>query len=88
MEFEITRLSSKGQVVIPAGMRKGFKEGEKLLLIRNENKIVLSKASELDNKLKEDLIVAKRVEAAWKEIGQGKGIRMSIDDFLKEMKSW
>lgn len=88
MEFEITKLSSKGQIVIPSNLRKGFNEGDRLIMIRQGNKIVLSKASEIDKKLKEDLEVAKQVEEAWKEIEEGKGTRMSVEDFLKEMKTW
>ncbi len=38
--------------------------------------------------LREDLIFAKRTEEAWQEIDEGNCIRMSSDDFLKEIKKW
>lgn len=88
MEIEITRLSSKGQIVIPNTMRKGFKEGEKIILIKQGNKIILKKASEMDEQLKEDFEFARRTEEAYKRIEAGKGITMDFDDFIKEMKKW
>lgn len=88
MEFEFVKLSSKGQIVIPASMRHDFKEGDKLILIRNEDKIILEKASALSEKLKEDLEFARRTEEAWKQIEQGKCKTMEFDKFIKEMKKW
>lgn len=88
VEIEITRLSSKGQIVIPSSMRKGLKEGEKIVLIRYGNKIILKKASDMDEQLKEDLEFARRTEEAYKRIEAGKGITMDFDDFIKEMKKW
>jgi AbrB family looped-hinge helix DNA binding protein len=43
MEIEITRLSSKGQVVIPLDMRKDLREGDKLIIIRKDDEIILRK---------------------------------------------
>ena len=87
-QVDITKMSSKGQIVIPQELRKDFNEGDKILVIRNDDQIILKKADKFDKQLKEDLIVAKRVEEAWKEIDEGKGVRMSVEDFLKEMKNW
>ena len=88
MEFEIARLSSKGQIVIPSNLRKDFKEGEKILVIRDRDRIILKKANKLDKNLEEDLEAAKEVEEAWKEIEQGKFKRMSAEDFLSEVRSF
>ena len=88
VEIDITRLSSKGQIVIPLEMRKGFKEGEKLMLIRDKDKIILRKASEMDETFKEDLEFARRTDEARKRIEAGEGITMEFDDFIKEMKKW
>ncbi len=88
MEIALTRISSKGQIVIPAGFREDMKEGDKIIVIRNKDQIILKKANKFDKNLEEDLEVARRVEEAWKEIEEGKGVRMSIEDFLKEIKSW
>ncbi len=88
VEIDITRLSSKGQIVLPLGMRKGFKEGEKLVIIRNKNQIILKKASEMDEQFKEDLEFARRTEEAYKRIEAGRGITMEFDKFIEEMKKW
>jgi len=88
MDIAITRMSSKGQIVIPAEMRKGFQEGDKLLLIQNNGQLIMKKASKLDTILKEDLEFAKRTEEAWKRIEEGKGVKMDFDDFIREIKKW
>jgi len=88
MDVAITRMSSKGQIVIPVEMRKGFQEGDKLLLIQNNDQLIMKKASKLDAVLKEDLEFARRTEEAWKRIEEGKGIKIDFDDFIKEMKNW
>ncbi len=87
-QIDITKMSSKGQVVIPLELRKDIKEGDKLVVIRNNDQIILKKADKFDKNLEEDLEFARRTEEAWKEIEAGKGIRMSAEDFLKEIKTW
>ena len=44
MQIDTTKMSSRGQVVIPLGMRKDIKEGDKLIVIRRDNEIVLKKS--------------------------------------------
>jgi len=88
MEIAITKLSSKGQIVIPLEMRRDIKEGEKLILIKNKDQLIMKKATDIDKNLKEDLEFAKRTEEAMKRIESGKGIRMDFDEFIKEMKKW
>jgi len=88
MEVAMTKMSSKGQVVIPVEMREGINEGDKLVIIQNEDQLILKKASKLDKNFEEDLEFAKRTEEAWKRHDQGKFKRMGFDDFLKEIKKW
>ena len=88
MEFAITKMSSKGQIVIPAAMRTDIEEGEKLLLIQNDKHLIMKKASDLDKNMAEDIEFARRTEEAWKRIEQGKGIKMDFDKFIDEMKKW
>ncbi len=87
VQIDITKMSSKGQVVIPQELRKDFNEGDKLVVIRNNDQIILKRADKFDKQVEEDIIVAKRVEEAWREIEQGKFKRMSGEDFLKEIRS-
>ncbi|MDO8741478.1 MAG: AbrB/MazE/SpoVT family DNA-binding domain-containing protein [Candidatus Woesearchaeota archaeon] len=88
MDIAITRMSSKGQIVIPAEMREGINEGEKLVIIKNKHQFILEKASDLDKNLEEDLEFARRTEEAWKRYEKGEFIEMDFDDFLKEVEKW
>jgi AbrB family looped-hinge helix DNA binding protein len=87
IQIDITRLSSKGQIVIPAELRKDMKEGEKILIIRDNDKIILKKTDSMDKNLKEDLEFARRTEEAWKEIEQGKGKSYTLEEFHKHLKN-
>ena len=88
MDIALTKMSSKGQVVIPAEMRENITEGEKLLIIKNKNQLIMKKANEMNKNLKEDLEFARRTDEALKRIEKGKGIRMDFDKFIEEMKKW
>lgn len=88
MDVAITKMSSKGQVVIPAEMRKGITEGEKLLIMQNGGQLIMKKANKLDSNFIADLEFAKKTNEAWKRIKEGKGVRMDFDDFINEMKKW
>jgi AbrB family looped-hinge helix DNA binding protein len=88
MEIAITKMSSKGQVVIPSEMRKGLREGEKLLMMQSKDQWILKKASSLEKDLADDLAFAKKTQAAWKRIEFGKSMKMDFDDFLEELKKW
>ena len=81
-------MSSKGQIVIPKDMREDLSEGEKLVVIKNGNQIILKKMKDFDKNLEEDLEFAKRTEEAWKSYDRGEFISMGAGDFLKEIKKW
>lgn len=88
MDIAITRMSSKGQIVLPIEMRSDIKEGEKLLIIRNEGNIILKRASKLDVQLEEDLAFGRKTEEAWKRLAAGEGVTMEFDAFIKELSRW
>ncbi|MCD6229968.1 MAG: AbrB/MazE/SpoVT family DNA-binding domain-containing protein [Candidatus Diapherotrites archaeon] len=88
MDVGITKMSTKGQIVIPIDLRGEFDIGEKLVVIKTDKKLIIKKASELDNNLAEDLEFAKRTEEALQRIEHGKGTEMKFDDFISEMKKW
>ncbi len=88
MDVAITKMSSKGQVVIPAEMRKGIKAGEKLLIIENKDQWILKKVKDFDKNLEEDLAFAKRTEKALKRYEAGEFVEMDFDDFLAEVEKW
>ena len=88
MDVNITKMSTKGQVVIPAEMREDIKEGEKLLIIKNKDQLILKKVSDLDEELKEDLEFARRTEEAYKRYDKGEFITMDFDKFMEQLKKW
>jgi len=88
MDIAITKMSSKGQVVIPQEMRQNIHEGEKLIIIQDNGKFIMKKASKMDENLKEDLEFARRTEEAWRRIEKGEYKEMEFDEFIKEMKKW
>jgi len=84
----ITKMSSKGQIVIPVEMREDIEEGEKLVIIRNDHQLIIEKIKAVSKSLKEDLEFAKRTEEAWKSYDKGEFKSMDSKDFLKKLKKW
>jgi len=86
MEVAITKISSKGQIVIPSNMRKDIAVGEEFLIIKEGDKLLMKKITELTKQLKEELLFAKRVEKAWKTYEKGKFKSLSANKFLEELE--
>lgn len=83
--MEITKLSTKGQVVIPEQIRKGIKEGTAFSITRTEGLIVLKKVEGLtEQEIKE----MKELDKIWKDVDAGKGNVQKLGEFLKEMENW
>jgi AbrB family looped-hinge helix DNA binding protein len=88
VEIDTATISSKGQIVIPASMRKDIKEGDRFLIIKDKSSFLLKKADDLDEKFKEDLEFARRTEEAWERHDKGDFKRMEFDDFIEDFKKW
>ena len=88
MDFAITKMSSKGQVVIPTEMRRDIPEGEKLIVIKDNGRFIMKKASKLDLNLTDDLKFARDTEEAWKSYERGEFKSMGSNDFLKALEKW
>lgn len=88
IDFAITRLSSKGQIVIPSEMRNNFNKGEKLVIIKNEEQLILKKASDFNKYFEEDLAFAKRTEDALKKYEKGLYEEMNGKSFINEIEKW
>ena len=84
----ITRISSKGQIVIPVEMRKDLKAGDELIILKDEDRIILKKASKLTESMKEELEFAKRTEEAYKRIERGEFISVDSENLFEEMDKW
>jgi AbrB family looped-hinge helix DNA binding protein len=88
MEIAITKMSSKGQVVIPIELRKGLHEGDKLIVVKSGKQIIIKKATDMEKNLQEDIEFAKRTEEAWKSFERGEFKSMDSKDFLQEIEKW
>ncbi|MEK6809748.1 MAG: AbrB/MazE/SpoVT family DNA-binding domain-containing protein [Nanoarchaeota archaeon] len=84
-QLEITKMSSKGQIVIPQEMRKGFHDGEKFVIMKAGKQLILKSVEDFDENIEEDLEFARRTEAAWKKYEKGEFVSKSVDDFLAEL---
>ena len=85
---QLTKASSKGQIVIPTNIREklGVKEGSVFAITAKKDMVVLKK---LDTKMKaEDLKTLKTIEEAWEDIEKGRYRVATIDNFFKEMAKW
>ena len=83
--MEITKLSTKGQIVIPESIRKGIEIGTPFTVTRKNNLIILKSVKGLNEKEKKEL---EELNEIWKDIDAGKGLTLSKEEFLREMKSW
>jgi len=88
MEISITKISSKGQIVIPSYLRKDFMQGEEFLIIKNKDQLVLHRLKDMNKKFKEDLVFAKQTEKMLQKYERGKFKHKSAKEFLKELEKW
>ena len=72
MQIDTTKMSSRGQVVIPLDMRKDINEGDKLIVIRKDNEIILKKSipesAILSEKSFAKTWLNKKEDEAWKNL--------------------
>jgi AbrB family looped-hinge helix DNA binding protein len=88
VSIDVVKVSSKGQIVIPQELRKGIKEGDKLVVIRSGDQLILKKAEDFDKNLKEDLEFARRTEEAYRRIEAGEYISVDSENLSEEMDKW
>ncbi len=83
--MEVTKLSTKGQIVIPESVREGMDVGTAFIVTKTDNMIILKEIEGLNNEEKKEL---KKLDKIWKEIDEGECDTHNVDKFLKEMDSW
>lgn len=81
-------MSSKGQIVIPRNMRENIKKGERIVIIKSDNKLILKNMKDFNKNIEEDLEFARRTEEAYQRYERGEFKEMDFDEFIKEMKKW
>lgn len=92
MEIEITKMTSKGQVVIPQDIReeKNLKDGEKFIVYDTDDSIVLKRIKNLEkatNIENFEKIFAKTWKIAKQRKITKKDVAKEIQDYRKEKKS-
>ena len=86
--INITRMSPKGQVVSPLDMWQGIAEGDKLIVLKNKNQVILKKADDFSKNIEEDLEFARRTEEAYKRVEAGEFVSVDSKDLFEEMDKW
>ena len=75
MEIKTVRVSEKGQIAIPTSMREniGIEQGDDLLLVEAEGKILIEKAKKFSQSIKDDFEdILKYNEESLKEVWDNK----------------
>ncbi|HEC82413.1 MAG TPA: AbrB/MazE/SpoVT family DNA-binding domain-containing protein [Thermoplasmatales archaeon] len=88
VEIDITKMSSKGQIVIPAEIRKYFSKGEKFIIMKEGNLIILKSTRNMDKNFEEDLEFAKRTEEAFRKYERGEFKEVDDKKFLEMLEEW
>jgi AbrB family looped-hinge helix DNA binding protein len=88
MNISITKMSSKGQIVIPIDMREGLKEGDKMIIIKNKDQLILKKVEDLDENFKEDIEFANKTEQSYQRYKKGEFKKQNSKEFLNELEKW
>ena len=83
--MEITKLSTKGQVVIPEEIRKGIKVGTPFTVTKKDDLIILKTVKGLTKEEQEEL---KELNEIWKDIDAGNCETYSEKEFFAKMKEW
>lgn len=83
--MKITKLSTRGQIVIPEEIRQGINVGTPFVVEKKDNLIILKMVEGLT---KEETDEMKELDKIWEEIDAGKGITLNKEEFLKEMIAW
>jgi AbrB family looped-hinge helix DNA binding protein len=83
-----SKISSRGQVVIPKNMRKHFKEGEEVVFIENEDNIIIKTSNNTYNNFESELKSSQRVKEAYERYEKNPESfkKMEFDDFIQYLK--
>ena len=88
VNISVTRMSSKGQIVIPVSMRANLKVDDDILIIHDDERIILKKSDKLTKQMKEDFEFARRTEEAYRRIEAGEFISIDSENLEEEMNKW
>lgn len=83
--MELTKLSTKGQIVIPDSIRSGLEEGTAFSVVKQGDLIVLKKVEGLNN---QEIKEMQELDKIWEDIDSGKCETYEAKEFFKKMKEW
>lgn len=83
--MEITKLSTKGQVVIPESLRRDIEVGTPFIVTKQDNLIILKKVGGLTE---QEMGEMKELDEIWKEIDSGNCESYAVQEFFEKMKEW
>lgn len=83
--MEVTKLSTKGQIVLPEKLRRDIKVGTPFVVTKKDDLIVLKKVAGLTKEEEKEM---KELDKIWKDIDAGNCKSYSVEEFFKEMKKW
>ena len=86
--MSITKVSSKGQLVIPKNLRKKLeiRKGDVFATVSVKDTLIFKKVKNPLND--EDIKTVKLVEEAWDDVEKGRFRKLSKKDFLNELDKW
>jgi len=85
MLIGITRMDSRGQIVIPATMRSDLEEGAPLLIIREGDRFILKPLEDLEPAVREDILFAEKTERAFLTYEKGGFSGKKDADFIEDL---
>ncbi len=83
--MEVTKLSTKGQIVLPEKLRRGYSVGSAFVVSKVKGMIVLKPIRGLSEREQKELRELKRI---WDEIDKGKADKYSENEFFNAMEKW
>ncbi|MDD3493570.1 MAG: AbrB/MazE/SpoVT family DNA-binding domain-containing protein [Candidatus Thermoplasmatota archaeon] len=87
-DIAVTTMSCRGQIVIPTRTRKGFRRGDKFIVIRDGDRLIMKHVKNLDKNFEEDLEFARRAGEAFKRYMGGEFREAEGEQFLKILEEW
>ena len=83
--MQITKLSTKGQIVIPEKIREDIEAGTAFTIVKKGDLIILKAINGFTD---EELEEMKEIDGMWKEIDEGKCESYDVEEFFEKMKQW
>ena len=83
--MQITKLSTKGQIVIPEKIREDIETGTAFTIVKQGDLIILKMIKGFSE---EEIQEMKELEGIWKEIDEGKCVSQTKEEFFREMNAW